>query len=265
MRSAKSNTFTAFLNLLKVKHTNDFSNQYFNEHPHKYNLFGLSKMLSDYGVANAGTRITDKENDLPNIECPFVAKLGDFVVVYKIESGKVHYLWNGKKIAISVEQFLKWWSGVILLAETAPNSIEPDYKEHRKKELFGIAQKALLILAGILLFGIGYYQLVYQGIAGQARNDMGQLGIVGLRSDAPATTTTIQLFSHSVTPLFSYSVIDQSVLQPLCKNAQAGGKAPERNQAEYLHTLYFFFFSAGFGFCQQILDCRLFAKRAERI
>jgi hypothetical protein len=33
------NIFTSFLEELKVKHTNDFSNKYFNEHPHKYNLF----------------------------------------------------------------------------------------------------------------------------------------------------------------------------------------------------------------------------------
>ena len=78
----RQNTFVAFLELLRVKHTNDFSNKFFNEHPHKYNLFGLSKMLSDYGVENAGTRIEDKENDIFNIECPFVAfSGGDFVVV----------------------------------------------------------------------------------------------------------------------------------------------------------------------------------------
>ena len=46
MRS-RQNTFIAFLELLRVKHTNDFSNKFFNEHPHRYNLFGLSKILSD--------------------------------------------------------------------------------------------------------------------------------------------------------------------------------------------------------------------------
>ena len=43
----RQNTFVALLELLSVKHTNDFSNKFFNEHPHKYNLFGFSKMLSD--------------------------------------------------------------------------------------------------------------------------------------------------------------------------------------------------------------------------
>jgi len=198
-------TFVAFLELLNVKHTIDFSNRYFNEHPHKYNLLGLSKMLSDYGVANAGTRIADKEKDLPNIECPFIAHTGGrFAVVYKVESpsptlptgegvvlplvgeleGAVHYLWNGKKITIPVEQFIKSWSGVILLAETTPDSIEPDYQEHRKKELFDIAQKAILIVAGILLFGIAYYSVYH--------------GITGLRSTTPAMTTNVQLFGYSI-------------------------------------------------------------------
>jgi protein-disulfide isomerase len=158
MMKESQNVFVSFLALLGVKHTEEFSNRYFNEHPHKYNLFGISKMLSDYGVENAGTRIEDKGKDLLNIELPFVAHTGsDFVLVYKIESDKVHYFRNGKKIIIAVEQFIQSWSGVILLAEATTDSGEPDYKEHRKKELFTIAQKSILVLAGILIFGLAYF------------------------------------------------------------------------------------------------------------
>jgi len=157
MYTTGDNVFVSLLELLKVKHTKKFSNQYFNEHPHKYNLFGLSKMLSDYGVENAGTRIEDKEKNIFNIELPFIAFTGgNFVVVYKVESDKVYYLWNGKKITLFVSQFIQIWSGIILLAETTPDSIEPDYQEHRKKELFNVTQKSILILAGALIFGISY-------------------------------------------------------------------------------------------------------------
>ena len=157
MKKKGNNVITAFLALLGVRHTESFSNQYFNEHPHKYNLFGISKMLSDYGIENAGTRIEDKEQDLFNIETPFIAHIGsDFVVVYNVESGKVHFLRNGKKMSISVSEFIQAWSGIVLLAETTPDSIEPDYKEHRKKDLFGIAQKLILLVAGIVLLGISY-------------------------------------------------------------------------------------------------------------
>jgi hypothetical protein len=77
-------------------------------------------------------------------------------VVYKVDADKVYYLWNGKKISLSVPKFIETWSGVILLTETTPNSIEPDYNEHRKKELLNIAQKSILALAGILIFGTVY-------------------------------------------------------------------------------------------------------------
>jgi len=38
----------------------------------KYNLYGLSKMLSDYGVENTAMKIEDKEDVLFNIELPFI-------------------------------------------------------------------------------------------------------------------------------------------------------------------------------------------------
>ena len=79
------NIFDAFLGLLKVKHTKSFTGQFFNEHPHKYNLFGISKMLSDYSVNNAAIQIPDKENDIAEIETPFIAQFGgDFVAVSKV-------------------------------------------------------------------------------------------------------------------------------------------------------------------------------------
>jgi hypothetical protein len=48
MKNKGQNILDTFLELLKVKHTKDFTGKLFNEHPHKYNLFGLSKMFSDF-------------------------------------------------------------------------------------------------------------------------------------------------------------------------------------------------------------------------
>ena len=56
------NTFVTFLDFSEVKYTKTFSDQYFNEHPHKYN-FLLSKMFSNYVIENAVTRIKDKEKN----------------------------------------------------------------------------------------------------------------------------------------------------------------------------------------------------------
>ena len=42
------------------------------------------------------------------------------------------------------------------MAESSPESGEPDYTAHRKKKLLNIAQKTILALAGIFIFGIAY-------------------------------------------------------------------------------------------------------------
>jgi protein-disulfide isomerase len=114
-------------------------------------------MLSAYQIQNAATHIENKENDLMNIELPFVAfSGGDFVLVYKVDSDNVRFLRNGKKLSIPVVQFIQSWSGIILLAEISPDSGEPDYKEHRKKDLLILAQWAIIAVAGILIVVMAY-------------------------------------------------------------------------------------------------------------
>jgi len=136
------NTFTAFLDLLGVKHTKSYADQFFNEHPHKYNLFGLSKMLSDYGVENAAIQIPDKENDMSEIQTPFIAQFGgDFAAVSKVEPEKVSFLWKGANHDLPAKKFLESWTGIVLLAEASESSGEPDYKAHRKAELLTLLKR----------------------------------------------------------------------------------------------------------------------------
>lgn len=68
---------SAYLSLLKVKHTARYANKLYNEHPYKYSLFGLSKMLSEYKVPNAGVELLDKEQGISDLEAPFIAYAGN--------------------------------------------------------------------------------------------------------------------------------------------------------------------------------------------
>ncbi|MDR0794539.1 MAG: thioredoxin domain-containing protein [Tannerella sp.] len=157
-----SNIFTFMLGLLDVKHTSSFSDPYFNEHPHKYNLFGLSKMLFDYGINNVATRIPDKEKNITEIQMPFIAQFGgDFIVVHKIESDKVTFFWKGIHHVLPVAKFINSWTGVVLLAESSVKSIEPDYQEHRKAELLTHLKQIILFCACILIAVFAYINNSY--------------------------------------------------------------------------------------------------------
>lgn len=147
----KDNILETFLSLMKVRHTKAYTRQHFTEHPHKYNLYGLSSMLFDYGVENSGLKIINK-TDIHLIECPLIAHIGDdFVIVEKINKSNIHFIQGDKKTTISLEDFNKMWTGYVLIAESTNLSIEPNYVAHKKMELFFKTQKILPILSVIFL------------------------------------------------------------------------------------------------------------------
>jgi len=120
----------------------------------KYNLFGLSSLLSDYNIENEAYTIIDKEKNIYNLKTPFIAHLGsDFVVVKKIETNNVTYKWNGKLIKLNINNFNKSWTGVTLFAETNIKSNEPEYKQHKKTEIFEKLKLATLVMLTVLFLG----------------------------------------------------------------------------------------------------------------
>ena len=140
-------------------------------------------ILSDYGFKNAATRISDKENDIAEIQTPFIAQFsGSFVAVYKIEPEKVSFLWKGTNHVLSVAKFIEAWTGIVLLAESSEKSIEPDYKKHRKTELIALLKKTAFISACGLILLIAYMSRVFGYFS-------------------PSKT------SYSITQLFGYSIL----------------------------------------------------------
>lgn len=153
----KDNVLTTFLRCLGIKYTDQYAEKLFNEHPHKYNLFGLSKMLSEYKIENQGIKILDKGKLIHDLEAPFIAHIGfDFVVVYKINKEIVSYIWQKRDISVSIQEFCKIWTGIILYAEPDEMSIEPDFKNHHKKEKFKQLEKSALLVILVLLLAFAF-------------------------------------------------------------------------------------------------------------
>ena len=61
------NLLVTLLTLLGVKYTKSYAKKLFNEHPHKYDLYGLSKMLNLYKIDSVGIKIDNKLKDISNI------------------------------------------------------------------------------------------------------------------------------------------------------------------------------------------------------
>ncbi|MCD8030238.1 MAG: cysteine peptidase family C39 domain-containing protein [Bacteroides sp.] len=145
-----SNLLCTTLSLLHVKYTKKYSEKYFNEHPYKNNMFGLSEMFNHFGVKNIGIKVENKDSDIYELETPFIGYIpGYLILVEKITNSEVSYQWNGQKIKMLTQDFINIWTGAALIVEADKNSIEPHYKENKKKSL-SLISNLYFYLQGLL-------------------------------------------------------------------------------------------------------------------
>ncbi|MDL2299857.1 thioredoxin domain-containing protein [Bacteroides sp. OttesenSCG-928-E20] len=151
----KQSVFSSFLKQLKVKHT-QYADLLYNSHPYRDTLWGISALLSDYKIENAGIIIEDK--NINSLNTPFVAYAGsDFVVVEKVANHFVEYIWNNESIILSVDEFNHIWSGIVLIAETSPSSGEPNYYVHYRAKIINCLKQAFVVLPIILLIVYSFF------------------------------------------------------------------------------------------------------------
>lgn len=156
MKKKYKNTLLLLLHLLGVKYNYSYANKLFNEHPHKYDLLGLSQMLLDYNIPNCVLQL-NKKIEIQQIDPPFVAYVNNgFATIIQINNDELHYIFNGESVRLSLIHFLDLWSGIVLILEAKDKSIEPNYCLHRKMQILNNFKVCTLWgIVGIFLLG-GY-------------------------------------------------------------------------------------------------------------
>lgn len=134
--TGENTIFSHLLDVLCVPHTAGYSDDRFSTMPFK-SLFGLSKLLEEYGVTTAGVSLDDK-NAIAQLPTPFVAPLrgGEWVIVSGTDAGKgiVSYISHGRDEQAPMDTFVCVWNGTALLCghdDGAAPAIEPHYSSHR--------------------------------------------------------------------------------------------------------------------------------------
>ena len=149
----KRTILQSLLTQLNVPFTNKYLNDLINLHPNSSNLLGVSDILYQYNVANISLKLD--HNDLLKLEPPFLAHLNlkthhEFAVITNIDNTNVEYLSEkGSKIKLLIDNFLKSWTGVVLLPETSEKSYEKDLVLNQRKQFF--AQLRLPLIITVLL------------------------------------------------------------------------------------------------------------------
>lgn len=132
----RRNIFFQILSALKVSYTEKYSFDFFEKHPLKETMLGVSRMLNTYGIATLGLKISSKE-DVYKLKTPFLAEVKYGMVVIldmDCKSRVFRCNWYNKKGDISEDYFFSEWTGAALLMEANKDSKEPQYEKHLLSE-----------------------------------------------------------------------------------------------------------------------------------
>lgn len=155
--------FTEFVGALEVPHTRRYSDHAFATMSFM-SVFGLSKLLQQYGIGSETLRLSDPHNTLDRLPVPFLAGYnGAFVVVRSVGDGSVVLSDGSGKGAVATSRgdFEKGFNGLVMLASPAGDAAEPDYGKHHFLEIASSVKKVLLTLCASFLL---IYLYVSNGI-----------------------------------------------------------------------------------------------------
>lgn len=142
---------TDLLTELDVPFTAGYSIGRYDSMPFK-SLFGLSKLLADYGVDSEGVTLADRK-DITRLPTPFIASTpAGLIIVTAFESNRMHYLTQGTRESIDTGEFIGDWNGKAFIAYPRIDAAEPDYRLHRRDELIAKAKNAALWCGLAVLF-----------------------------------------------------------------------------------------------------------------
>ncbi len=198
-----------FIRKLKVPVTATTVIETLQGHPDYPSLLSVSDSLHQWQIDNICLKAgPEKLDELP---VPFIAHLragrGSFAVVTSIMENEITYIdteSEKKPITKSREDFLKAWSGVVLLAEAGEQSGEKDHSKNKKKEWLQQSVLPFMLIASLIL------------IASRGSSVSPALFIATILLPA------IKLAGCIVTGLLLWYEIDQQ--NELLKNICSGGK-----------------------------------------
>lgn len=146
--------FTDFLAELGVCHTEQYSDSRFAQMPFQ-SMFGLSKLLGEYGVPTAGITVDEasRTDVFAQLPVPFLADTPQgFMIVTGVDGDNVTYISQHQRFTASVDEVVADWNGIALLAGEHSGASEPEYMRHHIAGIMtGVKRWVLALLAVALV------------------------------------------------------------------------------------------------------------------
>jgi uncharacterized membrane protein len=129
--------------------------------PDADSLAGIGNLLNEYNVDNLCFKISSE--DLLKVDFPCITQLiqenDNIVVVTKIEDDRISYISkSGLEKTFTLIEFVKLWTGVVLLIETNNKSGEKNYHLNKKTDLIQTARVPFIALSSLFILLYCFWQ-----------------------------------------------------------------------------------------------------------
>jgi uncharacterized membrane protein len=143
-----------YLKAIGAKVTEETVEETLKNHPDYPSLLATSDALNEWHIENVAVRI--KPEQLGELPMPFLTYLtsngGIFALVKSIKDDAIEWVHTTEGFKREkIDDFLKKWDGVVLMAETNTDSGEKNFIENRKKEILNNLRIPLLLIGTSLL------------------------------------------------------------------------------------------------------------------
>lgn len=115
-----------YLDSLEIGYTKHFVRSLYQEHPHKYNMFGLKKMLDIYGVKTIGVYVDNKDLSKLNYPC-ILHTHDDFVIGQACDANTVTFQQYDKNTTLAHDSFNRMWTGHALVVQEMTDELVQSY------------------------------------------------------------------------------------------------------------------------------------------
>jgi protein-disulfide isomerase len=150
---------SSLVKVLRLRITQGSLREFLHNHPDYPSLFSMAEALRHFGVEQGSLRIS--ADQLKELDAPFVAHLhtrgGLFVTVTQLSTNTVTYTDGGQSHQLSRDEFIKKWSGVVLLAEATEQSGEADYRQKYQSEVLSSLRLPFIISTLAVMLGYAMY------------------------------------------------------------------------------------------------------------
>ncbi|ACT96441.1 vitamin K epoxide reductase family protein [Dyadobacter fermentans] len=157
-----TDTLYSLLRNLNAKVTWETVRETMLQHPDSPSLLSLSEVLSGWNIDNAALQLNTVEQ-LREIPVPFITQIkkkgGWYILINQIREKHIQYTDSEQgEVTLSLSDFEKRWTGIVLLTEINEQSGEVDYDSKRLKEQLRkwrspfVSGATLLVLFSALMF-----------------------------------------------------------------------------------------------------------------